>query len=531
MVKIVDPDQFNQTPEITAGPPTGTAGAEVGFDTTNRRIFLYPGQGTLDANDGATLQALYSFCKEQWKSNATLITLPFPFEAITEAKFDVFNGWDFGDVTTVQSIRDAGWSVIGSNGVTDQYFGFITLGLMDNPAADRAYYQQDDGLAATSTVFTGPVNEAVKIFEDPDGTGGTAPNFDYRSIFRAFLREQGKTFAASSLAEQGLLAIDYTVYRLPLANAVDPKITAPDGDITTLAPYTSMSIEYLDGAGFTTWTTGQNYSVNDVVQSAGGRWFRVTGGTGPSAGTDTDLVGGSDTSGLTYEVYPGERQIGTNWFAFNVLVKGANAVAENIYEFTQYQNRQATDINSGLEFGPVTGNTAAQLLSFLGDTLITGTGVYVDNFNTNDTNRIEFNDVNGTTRLFPFVAAGSINFNTNLVDFQDAGDTIRSQFWMFFADPDGTPASGDEYGTTGAILVNDSGGSPITGDVTAASLPFDFDYDGNSQGGRTPGTDADVVIVAIGLDTAQFVSVTGTITRDVGITFSLVSNLERNYTP
>lgn len=34
-------------------------------------------------------------------------------------------------------------------------------------------------------------------------------------------------------------------------------------------------------------------------------------------------------------------------------------------------------------------------------------------------------------------------------------------------------------------------------------VPFTFDYDNNNQGGRTPGTNADIVVVAMGLETAE----------------------------
>ncbi len=54
----------------------------------------------------------------------------------------------------------------------------------------------------------------------------------------------------------------------------------------------------------------------------------------------------------------------------------------------------------------------------------------------------------------------------------------------------------DIFDTANAIVVNDDGDSPIQGEVSVASKAFDFDYDGNVQGGRTAGTDADVVIVA-----------------------------------
>ena len=129
-----------------------------------------------------------------------------------------------------------------------------------------------------------------------------------------------------------------------------------------------------------------------------------------------------------------------------------------------------------------------------------------------------FRDNLNATTTFPFVAAGTLNFNSNLVD--DGQAVYR----MFFT----TNPAGD-FGTAAAVLVDDNSGADISGNVVGSSVAFDFDYDGNSQGGRTPGTDADVTIVAIGLDNAQYVLATGTITRATGLSFSLVSALERNY--
>jgi hypothetical protein len=80
-----------------------------------------------------------------------------------------------------------------------------------------------------------------------------------------------------------------------------------------------------------------------------------------------------------------------------------------------------------------------------------------------------------------------------------------------------------------AIIVNDNGGTPIEGAIGAASASFDFDYDGNTQGGRSAGSDAAIVIRAIGLEDAQFTETTGEITRATGLTYSVVAPLERNY--
>ena len=508
MAKIIDPDELIQ-------------GTEIVFNTTTRTIQLIEA-GNLDKRDGVTLQAVYSFCKEEWKDDNDLIKLPFPMEAITEAKFDLINGWDWEDQDTVETIRDGGWSLRDNAGVSqEEYFGFITLGLMNDSEADRAYYQQLAGNTATvvQTVFTGPVNEAVKIFGDL-----THGDFDYRDFFTAFLREQGKVYSQSSLAEQAVNVIDYTVYKLPLANALDPKIEADDDDIffggSFIGDYADMSISYLSGTLFEVWESGEDYAVGDVVQSVdNGQWYRAI---------DTVTNSLVDPGTLTFpdddwEEYPGQRLIGADYWPFTVIIDGDDKLAESIYEFTQYQNRQDSDINDDEfidGFGAVNGNIAPQLLSFLGDTLVTGRGVFIDNFNSNDTNRIEFRDAStGASQTFPFVAAGTINFNDNLQNDPDA------KYWMFF----NTNPAGN-YGTVDAVIVEDNNEVEITG--TVSSQPFvnwTFDYDGNVQGGRTPGTDASVVVVAIGLSTAQFVRLNGTIGRAVGQTFSLVSALERNY--
>ena len=62
----------------------------------------------------------------------------------------------------------------------------------------------------------------------------------------------------------------------------------------------------LDGAnqGAVTWATGQIYPAGTIVKDSSGNLWVVTGNTGsPTAGTDADLGGGSDTSGHTYVAY------------------------------------------------------------------------------------------------------------------------------------------------------------------------------------------------------------------------------------
>ena len=83
----------------------------------------------------------------------------------------------------------------------------------------------------------------------------------------------------------------------------------------------------------------------------------------------------------------------------------------------------------------------------------------------------------------------------------------------------------------GAIIVNDNGGTPIAANITGSSATFDFAYTTNVQGGRAGGVDANVILKAIGLETAKDASATGVISSGTGQSFSLVAELERNFTP
>ena len=365
--------------------------------------------------------------------------------AITPEQFEFVNGWTPADTTTVNLIRNAGFAVKNTDGTSaEEYAGIITLGTIG--ASDQVYYQQTVGGDPTNIVLTGPVNQAVKVFGDADNG-----NFDYRSLFNLFVREQAKTYADSDLDDIGVTTLTYQAYRFPLANGDDLKVTEND---TTVDAY-GVTITY--------------YGTNQV------------------------------------------RSIGGTNYNFDVIVDGNNRTAEEIYMAVQSLLRKTTDIDSGA--GTVRGDTATALMAFTGDDLKTTTGVYIDNFQAIDTNRITFTDTGGVERKFPFVAAGTLSFNANLVD---DGQAVYKMYYT----------SG--FGTTGAELVLDNSDTAIEGTITGSSISFDYDYDGDTAGGGA-GIDKNVTVVAIGLSSAQYVLAEGTITRSTQNSISLVSALERNY--
>ena len=435
MALITDPDNLNQGTEITI--------------STSAKTIALTVAGNL-SNDGVTGQAFYSFLKEEWKNDASLIPYPFPMVSITPEQFEFIEGWKPANDTTRNLLRSAGWREINASDVVNrEYMGVISLGNINS--SNTAYFAFSSDTSKTDFDFAGTVNQGIQTFGD-----ATNGNFDKRSdTLTLYIRSQGNTYASATSTSIGLTALNYIANRFPLAEATDSKISASDVTIASTAPYTGMSITY--GA---------------VTRSIGG---------------------------VSYN--------------FNIVVNGNNGTTQQIYEFVQYSLRLATDIDAGA--GSQVGFLADDLMRFEGDTLKTTTGVAIDNFLASDRNNLVFKDTGGTDRTFPFLATGTLSFNTNLVN--DASAIFR----MFFT-------SG--FGTGSAIIVDDNSGTDISGNISgSSSVSFDFDYDGNNQGGRTPGTDANVTVVAIGLNTAQYVSATATIGRATGQNISLVAPLERNY--
>lgn len=437
MPKITDPSFLSQALEVT-------------FNVTTKTMKLNIA-GNL-STDGVTLQALYSFAKEQWKADPILIKYPFPIVAITEQKFDLVNGWDFFDLPTRNLIRDAGWALKDAANVSlEEYMGFISLGSVGT--LDQIYYQQAAIDPGTNVVLKGAANQAIKIYGD-----ASRGALDYRNFFKCFIREQAKIYDQSELLAIGLSKVTYQVYAFPLGNAPDLKITATDAAIDLAGSiYAGMSITY--------FATAQ------------------------------------------------PRTIGGTAYNFNVIIAANGGSKFQVYEYVQRQLRKSTDIDAGT--GTVTGKTANTLLKFIGDTLVTSQGIFIDNLASIDINSVEFFDNTNTKRLFPFVAAGTITFNENLISDTDA------IYRVFF-----TAA----FGTATALIVKNNAGIDLSGLISGrVSIPFSFDYDGNVQGGRVVGTETSITVVAIGLNTGQYVSSVSIIKKTNANSVSVVSSLERNY--
>lgn len=636
MAKVFDPTDLDHEVDVAS-----TAAKDLEIDTGAKTIRITTHNSIIDNETGAltgvTGKCVYSKLKEIWKTDNDLNKHKFPIQMIYEASFVWINGWGpFADANSRDLIRDAGFQE--SDGRENACI--ISLGAMDS-AADQPYYVNDFATEFAETkvdfTFPGEINENIQT----KGTGGSPDDSGYLKVF---LREEQKTFASYDLiSEQSLAALKFEAYRLPVANGADLDVVDNDaaivGDAGSVSgvKYSELTIDYISGSLFEPAddTTGGasgdgSYVIGEVVQDTAGRWARCT-----TAGTITDDTQPYASFGGTavWEAYPGERLIGTVYYAFNRILmvqdttNGYSARLQEIHSWAQWKLRQASDINDdvgGDAAGTVNGNIALPFTYFIGSTLHTQPGVYIDDFDNNDKNDLNFWDITidpgdgtggldseyapnlTTVRIFPFTAAGNINFSTNFVDEPD-GETRYTMYFQYIKsqamtvlkvsgssgadctlDWTGADAglldflqSGDYisisgfttesgnnglYSITGApvtntvtatkvdgvnptdeatgdsctvlenpfespkaTIVDNNSAADIDGEITGASISFDFDYTNNNQEGRTPNANADVYVVAVAYDGAQYVLASHTITKTTGQNVPVNAVDELNY--
>ena len=469
-------------------------------------------------------------------TSSTTITCSANTQAVTAGSYVTGAGIPLG--TTV--VTGGTTSFVISKAITLASGAIVTV-----RPKDQIYYQiyqngaSGSALYPYNAVLTGQVNQAIKTYSNS--------LFDYRDAndsLKFYVREQGWTYGSQTKADIGVTTLSYQTYRFPVTNSSDSiKITHTDAQIDTAnlatgipnqTPYNKMSITwYSTPQSRTIGGTAYNFSV--IIDA------------------DTDV--GSLVSG--------------------------DATAEEIYEFVQWSLRRGTaiDIDQDGTTSKV-GVITRELLRFVGDSLYTiydstDGGVFIDSIASADKNRIYYaTNTAGQTVIFPYTAAGNLTFNSNLYTDNSGADAVYRLFYKKVYSTEGG-AGVKEFGTTNAILVKKADNSTqisgtLTGGLTEVS--FDYDYDNNTQTewqastlypigtefrnksgavttwyrvttqytssttfGATDTANSliilgpTVVLVAIGLNKAQYVSQEGTIAKSTTNSIGAVAALERNY--
>lgn len=549
MAKITDPDLLG-------------VGTELVLDTSAKTIQLVA-TGNLVAKDGVTLQALYSKLILLWET-ATYNKYPFPMYVIDaksgQFQFGTdggsFNGWKPLNDATRTYLRDGGWSEYSAAGVLNrQYVGIVSLGSVNSGA--QLYYQRASADAPADFTFTDAANQGVQVYGD-----STNGNFDKRTFFKAFVREYAYKYKDSVLADTGQTGTGAYTVNMLLSNEADLDVVANDATAGgASAPWNRISVRYFASA-FTkdvdTVGTGRNFGIVidvgthsgiDGACSAGGNTLTSAAGgiltTGnPYAGGTLKVHGGANKGTYNLSGNPSatvatitgtfpsaDSAMDFTIYPANTLTDGVSGFVtlKQIYTKIQYLLRQNSDIDATA--GTVTGKTAGLLANFVGSRLDCGffapsnpngggAGVMIEGIADADVNNVRFYDNAFTQREYPYASAGTLNFNS----FLTSGGT--GYYRMYFS---ALPGASDDYGESGAITVNNKDGNPIAGTISGGSISFNFDYSGNSQGGRTPGTDAAVTLVAGNKGSAKPVVATGLITQSKGITISAIAEQDRAY--
>lgn len=158
--------------------------------------------------------------------------------------------------------------------------------------------------------------------------------------------------------------------------------------------------------------------------------------------------------------------------------------------------------------------------SYTGGKFFGARGVWLKNVPPIDINNYQVTDSAGVTVSAPYSSAGTMTFSSNFL----TGGT--GYYTMYFSStPNGV------YGAANAIVVTNSLSVPIQGNIPSSNLQFSFSYTNNAQGGRTPGTDAPVTIVAFNPGYARPLALSYTITASKANDIILTSASDVAYIP
>ena len=341
-------------------------------------------------------------------------------------------------------------------------------------------------LTVTGTPFTANGADALAML-----------SVDNANAFTTYIRVRdadpnGKTFQQANLANAGETAVSSKIIKFPLANATDLDIDETDANVAANEPYTEIRLRYLPAAynrevdsatprNFGIIVDVGTYSKHNGASNtttlftsaalslgAGEALADYTGGSliiheGTDAGTHVIDGAPVDNAGVLEITLTGALTATESNLSFTMQRATPISASKNeIYEKVHYLLRQDADIDSTA--GVVNGRTADDLAVFVGPDLKFGSytptnpngggsGVLVEGFDANDTNNLFFFDNSGTSRNYPFVAAGTLTFSQNLVDDSDG------EYWLFYeytatstnADRDCIGNSGSTYDLEGTL--------------------------------------------------------------------------------
>tara|TARA_R110000782_G_scaffold270369_1_gene370615 strand:- start:1072 stop:2433 length:1362 start_codon:yes stop_codon:yes gene_type:complete len=430
------------------------------------RTFTLNVAGNLIAKDGVSIQALYSKFIDLWTVSSYQDS-PFPIYTIDALSGQFQFGTDGATYSGWKPANDATRQTLRDGGWSE----FNASGVLA-----RQYV----GIVSLGVVSAGSQLYYQKI------NGGISSNFTFIDAVNEGIQVYGDISADATTTTFDTRTY-FKGYVREFQKKYKDSILADTGKTSTGANLVNLLLANEDDLKIT---------ANDATMT-----------TGIYAGINISYYTANQTKNIGGVSYP-----------FRIIVTNTTGTLEQIYTKIQYFLRQNSNINTGGTDGTKVGKIQDSLMNFVGETLVCNQSVFIDNILSADLNRVTFIDQNSISRLFPFASAGIINSNANLT----SGGT--GYYRMFF-----TTNPAGNYGTATAVTVNDKDGVPITGTIAGSTINFTFDYDGNVQGGRTAGANANITLVAGNPGKGKPVVSIGIIDRSKAISISLVAETDRAY--
>lgn len=376
-----------------------------------------------------------------------------------------------------------------------------------------------------------------------------------------------RTFAQSNLAAADESVLANRVFKFGLSNAQDLDITASDATIAGSAPYTGMSITFNatpQARGGSGDLVGGPYNFGIIVEGNDGTntecyefiQYSLRQAADIDADADTNigkmidglcrflgptLQVGSVDGGVTFPTNPDGGGSG-------VFIDSLNSASRNdtiYYDNTGTARQHPLGVAVTLDF-----NATA-----LADVNYKYT-LFFDYTRTRTVSDLVITAVSGPTGTFDSAGAGLTALDVGAGQYvrvsgltgadepmngiyQVTAETSTSQWDVTRADgativtTSSASAPVDEYpvNSPDAIIVEDDAPADVTGTNPSADVVFTFDYTGNVQGGRTPSTDASVVLRTVGKDVggAQYAQTPVLTIPSTAVTLPVSNNIELNF--
>ena len=534
----------------------------------------------LDETAGTGDTAYYQFGTDTTVDD----TVDFTFAGPVNEAVQVYDGL----ATGVDDYAISGTNTItrsdGGNWATDGYKVGGQIEIID--AEDT----ENDGSWVLTTVDDSVDGTVVVTGTLTNNANDTTAHFavDNRNALTLRLRERttpgdsnARTFSQSNLAAAGETALSNRLFTFGLANAQDLDITVTDANLTTTDPWQGMTITYSatpvsrgnglgGGDGF---LVGGPYNFGIIVDAyqAGGSGTNtevyefVQWSLRQAADIDNDgdtLIGktgdglmrfvgptlqvGSVDGGLSFPVNPDGGGSG-------VYINYLNAASTND---TVYYDNLGT-----LRSAPLSVAVTLAFNSTLLDDSNTTYSLFFDY--TRRTPAATLDDLvitvtAGSSGTFTSAGSNLPTFDADLVAddyvrisgltgaeeamngiYQVTAETTQNDEWAvvrydgatIVTTTGGDAVDLDEHviDAPDAIIVEDSGDTPVTGTDPSADVGFSFDYSGNTQGGRSGSTDADVWARAIGQSGAQYTQSAKATISTSALSIAVSSQIERNF--